>query len=533
MKSWPLLEQFQKQGVLAPLDLYYARRAAHYLGGLPEEEAAVLAAAMAAARQGHLCIDRSGEIFLLEESNQCAFRQLLEKGFASIKSNPFLHVDNGRAYLPKNWALEETLRLHLARLASNHGPTKIPDFPLLGRLNDEQKQAVSIAMQHTLSLVTGGPGTGKTFTAAAIVQAFLASDPSAKVILTAPTARAADHLKNRLLDCSVDSNSLLYSGTLHSLLGVKNIKQPPPFPFIGAQLIIVDECSMIDAELFAALLAALPEGSAIVLMGDPDQLHPVGIGSLFADLVQADLPMPFGRAHLQRCLRVEDRPLLELTAAVQNGKPCAWPLLDWPVDMQHHEEFYEKLWELAKSCWPKPSPQAPEPGALFGQLARFRILSVLRQGPFGTEALNEWLAGRFRAQMRQGDWWTAPIQITRNDSATGLCNGELGVLVRSRSENYALFPGHERPLPATVLPAFDFAFCSSVHKSQGSEYEEILLIVPPGSESFGREMLYTAITRAKKRLSIASAPDILATMQKHRSRKLSGFLKRETLNANR
>ncbi len=539
--EWPLLKQLQNQGIIAALDIYFAERAASHSGTIAEEEAAVLAAVMAAARRGHLCLDRKGaaEIFAEENPLKDPFFKLLERGFSSLEDNgdklkPFIHRIEDRFYLPKNYALEEALRFHLGRLAGQCLDRTISDFPLRANLNEEQRQAVAIALQHRLTLMTGGPGTGKTYTAAAIVQAFTVHTPSAKIVLAAPTARAADHLKKRLLESAIDPSYLRYAGTLHGLLGNRNVHTPPEVPCIDAQLIIIDECSMIDAGLFVALLASLPKQSTIILMGDPDQLHPVGIGSLFSDLVLAELPLPLGRAHLQHCLRVEDRPLLELTAALQSGLPCEWPLLDWSVDAQQAQDFYAKLWEFARPFWIGfalgPTPEVRDHEAL-KHLGRFRILSVLRQGPFGTDVLNEWLARRLQLEVKQGQWWAAPIQITRNDAKAGLCNGELGVLIQPRAaslsfrhpEGYALFPGMENPLPAALLPAFAYAFCTSVHKSQGSEYEEVLLIVPPGSEVFGREMLYTAITRAKKKLHIASTEEILSKVRKHHIRKLSGI----------
>lgn len=539
--KWTSLHRVHELGVLQNLDLYFTRRIEHYHGPLQEEEAAVCAATFAAARHGHLCLNLHTDIFSLEEmkeEDKADFIALLQKGFALLESSPdklkpFLYFNKGRSYLAKNWVLEETLRFHLKRLAQPISQKEIPDFNLKKQLNAEQLQAVQEVLRHRLTLLTGGPGTGKTFTAAAIVQAYTdcASVSLPKICLTAPTARAAEHLKTRLLEAGLDPQIFCYTGTLHSLLGHKNRLTPPTIPWIDAQLIIVDECSMIDAGLLVALLASIPETCSTVLMGDPHQLHPVGIGSLFSDIVYADLNLPLGRAHLRHSLRVDNASLRALIEAVQQNHSGLWPLLDWPLDFQHVEAFYKKLWEFARPFWPPPSSQPPTRDVLVKQLSTFRILSVLRQGPFGSQALNTWLSTCMYALAKPGDFWIAPIQITRNDSATDLRNGELGILVQpwnkntalGRSEGYAIFPGREDFLPASVLPAHEYAFCTSVHKSQGSEYDEVLLLVPPGSEAFGKEMLYTGITRAKKKLHIASTQEILANVQKKEVRKLSGF----------
>ncbi len=537
MEEWDILQQLQEQGLFSPLDLYYARRASHYAGLLSLGQASLLAATMAAARHGHLCLNRRDITSLFPKEHSCSNQlyQFLESAFASWKEVNeklpcFLHIKDDLCYLPKNFSLEKELLHELSRLGARRAhQVLVPDFPLSKSLSEEQASAVATALQYSLTLLTGGPGTGKTFTAAAIVQAFLCSPktPTPKVFLAAPTARAADHLKNSLLDQAMDERCLSYAGTLHGLLRHKNHSYSMQVPWLDADLIIVDESSMMDAALFVTLLTALPEKSTIVLMGDPHQLHPVGIGSLFFDLVHAELPFPLGRAHLEHCIRVEDRPLLELAACLKNNQSCNWPFFHTSFEIHEREEIYDKLWELTMGFWPKPTSQIPDHNLLLESLKSFRILSVLRQGIFGTETLSAMLMRRLYTQASLNDWVMAPIQITRNDRATGLRNGELGILLQPKREaspkGYALFTNRDHPLPLFLLPPYEYAFCSSVHKSQGSEYDEVLLIVPPGSEAFGREMLYTGVTRAKKKLRVISTPKILADMQRREMRKSSGL----------
>ncbi len=528
--DWPLLDEWQNQGVLSPLDLYYARRTAHHVGEVSEEQAAILAATMALARQGHLCLSRKAIRDLFPASVQ----SILEKAFLTEESEwrklmHYLHRKEECFYLPKNWALEQSLLFHLQRLSSQRVAGAFPSFELQKLLNQEQYNAVQTVWQHRVSLVTGGPGTGKTFTAAAIAQAFTNLE---KIILAAPTARAADHLKKKMISCGVDPHILQNCGTLHKLLRYKVESATAEVPWLDADLVIVDECSMIDAPLFIALLAALPKTCTLVLMGDPNQLHPVGIGSLFSDLVVAPLPLPIGRAHLHQCLRVEDRPLLELAKALLKNEECEWPLLNWVMDPVQPHLFYKKLWGYIEPFWPRPSANFPSRETLMQLLHKFRILSVLRQGPFGTESINEKLVHNLFELAEFGDHYIVPIQVLRNDATTGLCNGELGILVQKKvtaaslhvaKSGYAFFASHEEPFAVGILPQYEYAFCSSVHKSQGSEYEEVLLIVPPGSETFGKEMLYTGVTRAKKTLLVVSTAEILACMQKNHLRKQSGI----------
>jgi exodeoxyribonuclease V alpha subunit len=276
-------------------------------------------------------------------------------------------------------------------------------------------------------------------------------------------------------------------------------------------LLLVDECSMIDAALFARLMRSVQGKTHLVLVGDPYQLPAVEGGSFFADLIASHaLPTTF----LTRPLRFGKSALVELAQAILEGKGDRIPFIPLPDDM-------EWLWEKVKGHFPKPHAAPPE--SIEG-LNRFRILSALRRGPMGVEALNDYLMHRFQSLGKGGDYFAAPIMIARNDVRTGLCNGEMGLLIHqigSYEGDYALFEGGKR-LPRAALPRFEYAYATSVHKSQGSEYDEVLVLLPEGSEAFGRELLYTAATRAKERLEIAGDPARIALMLKQLSGKISG-----------
>lgn len=144
--------------------------------------------------------------------------------------------------------------------------------------------------------------------------------------------------------------------------------------------------------------------------------------------------------------------------------------------------------------------------------SRFRILSTLRKGPLGVDALNQFLHEKFSPSNKP-----VPILITRNDKKTGLSNGDTGFL----EKDLAIFG--EKTFNLWELPRFDYAYCISVHKSQGSEYEEVLLLVPDGSESFGKEVLYTGVTRARSALFIDGNPEQMAGALKKHSVKISGI----------
>ncbi len=496
---------------LTRVDQVFADRILHYTGKEEDEDLKqMFAYVLASARAGHLCVEER-ELF-------DAAKKGLEKFKASgLLFGSFLRAENGRVYLEKNWVLEHSIIDDILRLTEPRSPIDTLCLPSKFTLNDEQENAVKTAICHPLTLLTGGPGTGKTYTAAAIVNAFI-SQGDKKVILTAPTGRAADHLaKNIEKWCSRQ----MPSGTLHRIL---QVKRPPPWPKedfqLNADLLIVDESSMIDAALFATLLKAIPKGCTTVLIGDPNQLSPVGIGSVFSDLVSSTR-LSIAKAHLKHSLRTENREILDLSSSILQGKILDSFVTPWPATEK-------ELFGLLQGHWTfEPSQGKPEVGELFKRLAKFRLLSSLRQGPYGSEAVNRWFFDEIQKSTPHGSWWWAPIMVTRNDERTNLSNGEVGIYVERKGDwtsGEAYFQHHADGFPMIALPSWEFAFCTSVHKSQGSEYDEVLVLLPQGSESFGREMLYTSITRAKKKVSLLAAPIIVEAMVKRSFKKISGII---------
>jgi exodeoxyribonuclease V alpha subunit len=335
-----------------------------------------------------------------------------------------------------------------------------------------------------------------------------------KVALAAPTGKAASHLQTVLgpVDAQIEAT------TLHRLLRIapgesrlfSNRK-------IDADLVIVDEASMLDVPLLAQLLESIGSETRLVLMGDPDQLPPVEAGSLFAEMAAL-----FGTP-LQQSMRTENPRLLALAAAINRGEfndPSS--LLNWAFD----GSLAEKLFEVAD---PLISWEEPDPALCLKKLNSFRILGALRQGPFGIDELNRQIVHEMERRIRPGQWWTIPIMITSNEPRQELYNGSCGLLIGKSCggvnfrEATAYF---SEKIPFRNLPPFEVAFCLSIHKSQGSEFEKVLALFPQGSEHFGREAFYTAVTRAKKQVEIVAEEGILRAMLSQRSRKTSGFTER-------
>ncbi|HSX12287.1 MAG TPA: AAA family ATPase [Rhabdochlamydiaceae bacterium] len=476
--KWPSLWKLVEEKQFLYLDYLFAEKVCPKGS---ETEAHFVASLMAFSRKGHICMPA-------------------EEGAQTYPS--LICQCENNFYLQKNYSFETTVLQQIQRLLSY--PSKTVAEPL-GIMTDEQKEAVKKALQYPLSLITGGPGTGKSYTALQLMAAYQKN----RIVVCAPTGKAVRLLESKSAQPSVRS------GTLHTILNIRSpldfAKQVEP---LEADLVIVDECSMIDAALFARLLSAIGPTTHLVLMGDHDQLPAIESGSFFADLISAaerGYPLPLTR--LTRCLRSEHQSLLKTARAVQQGQD------HFPYDP--HLPNFEALWRQINDHFPMPSATKPDHDLLLKQRDHFRILSAMRKGAHGVDTINEAIVERILSLKKADDYCPLPIIITRNDTQTGLCNGETGFLIN----NTAVFDSG-RIFPKQQLPPFEYAYCLSVHKSQGSEYDHVLLLIPEGSDFFGRELLYTAVTRARKSLKIYASQEMVRTTLSQSSRKLSGLTDR-------
>ncbi len=525
------------------------------LGSDEQGHAALLAVLFALSRQGHLTLDLSKEALdstlrLLGVNDTESLAELLHAGaetFPWWKDGGICRFGT-YYYLQKNWIYESEILKHLKRL-NQHSPTIPLSFSTIDetRLNEAQRKGVENAMTHSLSLLTGGPGTGKTFTAAHLVKACLHSLPEDKrrqmrIILTAPTGKAVAQLEGNLRNL-ISGEVSIRAGTLHAILGIKPYQdEEEKMTILFADLIIVDECSMIDAKIFSQLLASVPTGARLILIGDKDQLPPIEAGSIFADLLDADV---FPSAHLTESLRSDRSEILKLSHHIKQGNTtAALECLEgnseivW-VDLKENKKTLLNLWEKYQGHFITYEIERPQPEQILTKMGQFTLLSSMRQGALGVDEVNRYFLYQSLQQIPQNAWWIAPIMITRNDYPLELYNGDLGFLVRRVTsdfslrqfnlDDYALF--HDRKggrfrykqIAALNLTSFEYSYCLSVHKSQGSEYDETVILVPPGSESFGREVLYTAVTRARNKISLMCSKDLFTEALAISSRKTSGL----------
>jgi exodeoxyribonuclease V alpha subunit len=346
---------------------------------------------------------------------------------------------------------QESLFKELVERRKGDIPIPIP-FNEIIELTNEQNTQVKQAINKSIGLIVGGPGTGKTFTAAKLVEALIQANTTRfEMVFTAPTGKAAQRLKENFKGSEVQAM------TLHRLLGREEVILP-------YDLIIVDEASMIDLKMMLMLLKSLKKGSRLLLIGDVNQLPPVEAGAPFQSLVSHFQVTP-----LKTCLRSDLFELNHLSDLVLKGKSDE--AIDFLSDPQREAISLKSL------SIPTVAP----------------ILTPLKKGRYGVEGLNRQFVKRGRV----------PIIILENNESLNLFNGDFGYL----EQDVAVI--NNIKYPANILPRFDYAFSLSIHKSQGSEFEEVHLLVPEGAERFGRKLLYTGITRAKKKLTIYSNIELL------------------------
>ncbi len=490
------------------IDLLFAERCA------TEKAKPFFRQLMSHSRRGHLCLKSDERI---EADNIVEGRNDLV-----CPTAPIVH-EEGRYYLQRNWVLETTIIHHLQRLLRAQPDYVVDPQSLLisPQLNLRQAEAVRHTMNHSLTVVTGGPGTGKTFTAGHIIQALqqalLPTVSHLSVKIAAPTGKAADRLAQTI---APTDRLKIESLTLHRMLSLQPGRNRLfEKRFIQADLIVVDEASMIDASLFAHLLAAIPSGSRLILLGDADQLPPIDGGGVFADLAERIA------IHLETCHRTKEENIQNIYEAARIGdvNPLYTILEPFPKELI---EWVEPV------LGPLIFDARPSPVELFERFDRFRLISPLRKGPFGVDTMNEAILRRQQQKLSLGQWWAAPIILTNNDSSLELYNGSPGIVIGqyrggsipNGSEEAVLADG--RSFLLNQLPGYEIAFALSVHKSQGSEYQQVVCCLPEGSEEFAREALYTAVTRAKGSVRIVGDRATLEAMVVARSRQENGLQER-------
>jgi exodeoxyribonuclease V alpha subunit len=467
------------------------------------------------------------------------------------------------------------LRALLARLFAR-GDAAAPDTL------DRQALAVAMALRRRLLLVTGGPGTGKTTTvarllAASIEAARLRGEPPPRIAMAAPTGRAAARLGEAIdgvlradlaagrIDADVAALVPTQARTLHRLLGWLpgrvGFRHHAGHP-LREDLVVVDEASMVDLPLMAKLVEAVPETATLVLIGDPDQLPAVEAGDVLGGLCAASgdglslpaddagfasallgvevpvveagaeaAPLAGARVHLLHGWRQAGAvPLQALAGALQRGdRDAVFAALseDDAALSRRHGDGAALAEALRRDALPAFAAvrDADDPQQALALATRCRILTALRRGPFGAEHWNAWCAAELGG--RTPYFHGRLLMIAANSERHGLYNGDLGVVwhdARGEAEAWFDTPQGLRAWRPAQLPAHASAYATTVHKAQGSEFERVLLVLPDAdARVLSRELLYTALTRARRSVWVWGAIETVERALARRTWRESGL----------
>lgn len=495
-----------------------------------------------------------------------------------------------RLYLNRMWRNELTVArfFNEANQALSVDETRLAStldalFPA-GDDIDWQKVAAAVALTRRIAVISGGPGTGKTTTVARLLAALIQTTDRARcrIRLAAPTGKAAARLTESLgsalrqLPLTDEQKAQLptEASTLHRLLGAQPGSQRMRYHAgnpLHLDVLVVDEASMIDLPMMARLIDALPAHGRVIFLGDRDQLASVEAGAVLGDICAwvnagytADraaqlkrltgLPVPAGEGEAAGALR-DSLCLLQksyrfgshsgigsLARAVNAGDrhgvktTLRQPFDDIALHPLSTTEEYETMLTQAQAGYDRYLRllrERAEPEAAIAAFGEFRLLCALREGPYGVSGLNEQLElmlnrKRAIALPRHSRWYEGrPVMISRNDSALGLFNGDIGIALERGEGLRVWFPmpdGSIKSVQPSRLPEHDTAWAMTVHKSQGSEFDHAALILPSRSVPLvTRELVYTAITRAKRQLSIYADEQVLTQAIVARTERRSGL----------
>jgi exodeoxyribonuclease V alpha subunit len=476
---------------------------------------------------------------------------------------PLVLDRSGRLYLYRYWRYEHDLAVRLLQKASatagsideallQKGLARLfPDGD--GDSIDRQKEAASAALHKQFCVISGGPGTGKTSTVVRILALLLEQKDGGKhkIAMTTPTGKAAVRLKasvnniRQTLDCSDEIKLAIPDDvvTLQRLLGAvsgssrfrHSARNPLPF-----DTVIVDEASMIALPLMTALVAALKPTARLVLLGDTNQLASVEAGAVLGDICSTG--EGGNLVTLEKNYRFQaGSGIAEISLAVNAGSDgealallkcttlhgIAWRELPSREDLRR--SLAKKVLEGYRYYL-----EAESASEALERFDRFRILCALRDGPYGVSGLNshvESILGREGVIKPESRVYRGrPILVTVNDYSMRLFNGDTGILFpdpESGGAVRAFFPdldGGVRSVSPERLPLHETAFAMTIHKSQGSEFDRVLLLLPPvESDILTRELIYTGITRAKESVEIWASEGVFCRAVRKKIERRSGL----------
>ena len=553
-----LLRDFNDAGVVDSSDVLVAQRLTTLAGEHDERVALATALVVRGLRGGSVCVDLRSLPEQIDDPDLPW--PAADEWLAAVDASPLLgppHVlrrEGHLLYLDRYWREEQQVADDLRAMLTGADPAPVGALDRLFPAGyEEQRAAAEIAVSQRLTVLTGGPGTGKTTTVARLLALFAggADSPArVRIALAAPTGKAAARLHEAVqieidkLD-AVDQQRIsgLKATTLHRLLGNRPDTSSRFRHHRGNRLphdvIVVDETSMVSLTMMARLLEAVRPEARLLLVGDADQLASVDAGAVLADLVDGLGAGGRGRVAALTTSHRFGESIGALASAIRDGDADAaldvlragGEHIEWIDTEDPTDDLRNVLLPHARRL--REAAVLGDAAAALVTLDEHRLLCAHRRGPYGVAHWNRQIE-RWLAEATGEPIWSAwyagrPVLVTANDYGLGLYNGDTGVTVVGESGLRAVVAtaGKPREFATSRLSDVDTMHAMTIHKSQGSQASEVTVLLPPvDSRLLSRELFYTAVTRAKAKVRIVGSEASMRGAIDRRAVRASGLATR-------
>jgi exodeoxyribonuclease V alpha subunit len=449
---------------------------------------------------------------------------------------PFI-LEKNSLYLHKYWSYENEL-VHWLKKKKNELST-ILDPNVVDKINslfpdndgelNYQKLAVFLSLTKSFLIISGGPGTGKTYTAKKIIEALRTFDPQINIALAAPTGKAAERLNESISDLDVDFKAV----TLHRLLGARSDGE---FRYnenekLLQDVIIIDEASMLDIRMWVSMLRALKSSAKLILLGDKDQLSSVEAGSVLGDICfEADncftsesietLSKHGLEGQQSNSVNILNDNIVLLNKSYRSELSSGIPQLAKAINNKDLKSFEEVIHDFDQVQLVEPDTENVNSllntysEEIVNQKFDSQFLCSNKKGVFGTENLNRLIESKIKSLLKIpviNEWYAGRrIMITKNDPILGLSNGEIGICIRLEDNSFVVNFEDGKEVKISELHNFSLAYAITIHKSQGSEFNRVYIFLPEEHNSIlSKELLYTGVTRGRKNTLVIGKRELI------------------------